>query len=65
MAARSRLTAYRSETFPAMSTRMPCGPSSSSLSNVMTAIQMMGETSTPPTGATARRVGASSGSVGR
>ena len=43
---------------------MPCGPSSISLKKLNSATQMMGDTSTPPTGGIARRVGPSTGSVG-
>lgn len=43
---------------------MPCGPSRISLKKLNSATQMMGDTSTPPTGGIARRVGPSTGSVG-
>ena len=44
--------------------RMPCGPSRISLKKLSSATHTMGDTSTPPTGGIARRVGPSTGSVG-
>jgi hypothetical protein len=47
-----------------ISTSRPCGPMRISWANVATAVQTIGEISTPPTGFITFRVAASSGSVG-